>query len=271
MPASASRIFRTYAPCKVNVTLKAGGVEDGYHVISSIMQTVSHSYAISLRPVREGEEGVTGCETIHRILRRAVDELSRETGMKLPCRITTEYSLLLGAGLGVDSAHAAAVLRLLNEAFSLNLTVQQLHLVAGRVGNDVQFAVYGGRAQVDGGRLHTIIPMEVPDLHYVLAKPIGVSLQTPTQYRLLDETGRSLEQLAREACPVTDHLFNITTGRELEHGVTGKGPTVFWAYDNEDDSLWLQSIIRTMDNIAVWAPRSTKIYPITRGPLPPSG
>ncbi|MGD0729084.1 MAG: hypothetical protein ABR981_03340, partial [Candidatus Micrarchaeaceae archaeon] len=140
--------FKTDAPAKLNITLNVGGVEQssGYHILSSVMQTVSLSYPVFLERTNNSEVKIRGCENIHKILRKAIDKLSEETGKTLSCIITIEDKLLLGSGMGIDSSHAAAVLRLANEAFELNMPIEKLHKIASKVGSDVQFLVYGGRA-----------------------------------------------------------------------------------------------------------------------------
>ena len=254
MSSSTKKTFSTHAPAKLNITLKVGPKDDtGYHEITSVMQTVAHSYRITLRPVTEGEERITGCGNVHKILRKAVDEMAAFTNMKLFCDITIPETLLLGAGMGVDSSLAAATLRLANAAYDLRLSQNELHVIAANVGNDVQFAVYGGRATVWGTKIHTVRPETIPPLFYVIAKPKNVFLQTPTQYKLLDETGRSLAQLACDASPITKQLMDTTIGWEEEHGVTGKGPTVFWGYRRLDESAELQRRIQKIDGIMVLA------------------
>ena len=269
MTTSNSKSFRTSAPAKLNITLQITGIEasTGYHEIRSVMQTVEHSYPIRLRPVNEGEENIMGCEKVHSILRKATDKLSEFTKRKLPCEIIVPETLLLGAGMGIDSSLAAATLRLANAAFDLKLATYHLHVVAAEVGNDVQFAVYGGRATVWGGKVHSIRPETIPPLYYVIAKPEGVSLQTPLQYGLHDETGKSLAELACEASAITRQLFNTTIGCEAEHGVTGKGPTVFWGYTRLDQSAELQRRIQKIEGISVFAAQPIVLPAISTDPL----
>ena len=260
-----NREFKTEAPAKLNITLDVKGVEQpsGYHILSSIMQTVSLGYPVSLERTDNGGVAVKGCEQVHKILRRAIGELSKEAGRELSCNITIPDKLLLGAGMGIDSSLAAGVLRLGNEAFELNLQTERLHKIASKVGSDVQFLVYGGRALCEGGSEHKITPMFVPPLYYVIAKPEGVSLSTPTQYALIDKTGKTFTELAFEASPLTKKLYDITLGTETEHGVTGKGPTVFWGYKRSDDALVMEQQLDEMEGISVFSAEPVTLKGIT--------
>ncbi len=222
--------YSTFAPAKLNITLTIGDKEhDGIHKISSIMQAVSLYDHITLERVRTENIGLEGCFVDNNIISKALDELSKEAGRKLPSRIILQKVIPIAAGMGGGSSDAAAVLRLANCAFDLQMDLQGLERVAQRVGNDVAFLLRGGRAIVEGGTAHKIEPANVPDLYYLIARP-HKRLLTEDMYKLHDDTGKSFTQLALDLCPDTSKLLSVMKKDSVENGVTGKGPTVFAGY-----------------------------------------
>ena len=161
---------------------------------------------------------------------KAIDELSRKAGERLYCRISVPKTIPVAAGLGGGSADAAAVLRIANIAFGLHLDTEELEEIARKIGNDVSFLLYGGRALVEGGKKHNMKEMDTPKLYYVIARP-KMKLSTKEMYALHDKTGKDFTELASELCPDTKKIRSIVKESDpVESGVTGKGPTVFGAY-----------------------------------------
>ena len=223
--------YAAYALAKLNISLSIGKREEtGFHKLSTVMQTISlHDY-ITLTRVSEGEEGISGYFVKDNIIAKAIDELSKKAGKELYCRINIVKTIPVAAGMGGGSSDAAAVLRIANVAFGLNMKLVELEEVARKVGNDVSFLLHGGRALVEGGEAHQISHIEVPNLHYVIARP-KMKLGTKEMYELHDKTGKDFTELASELCPDTRRLLaQIRESETLECGVTGKGPTVFGAY-----------------------------------------
>lgn len=228
-----SRIGDTYSACalaKLNISLSIGGKgNDGMHEMSGIFQTVSLHDTVTLRRTGKGNSGMAGSIVEDNIAWKALEELERETGRSLSCRITIAKSIPMAAGMGGGSSDAAAVLRLANRAFSLGMTVRELQRVAERVGNDVSFLLYGGRAMVSGAASHRIARMRSPALHYLVAHP-DMELSTREMYALHDRTGKDFTRLASELCADTGRLLGEMRPGSVECGVTGKGPTVFAGY-----------------------------------------
>lgn len=224
----------TYSGCalaKLNITLSIGSKDrTGFHKVSSIMQAVSLHDRITLKKVTAGHGGIEGYVVKDNIISKTLEELSKEVGKKLHCRINLQKTIPMAAGLAGGSSDAAAVLRIANQAFGLDMGLHDLEKVAQKVGNDVSFLLYGGRAMVVGAKEHKITPMEVPDLYYIIARP-RMELSTKRMYELYDKTGKDFTELACELCPDTERLLSqARKAHPAESGVTGKGPTVFAAY-----------------------------------------
>ena len=77
-----------------------------------------------------------------------------------------------GAGLGGGSADAACMLKLLNERFSLNLTVEQLERYAATLGADCAFFIRNQPTFAEGiGNIFSPIPLSLAGYQLVVVKP----------------------------------------------------------------------------------------------------
>lgn len=243
--------YSAYAPAKLNITLSIGEKEsNGFHNISSIMQTVSLHDRITLRKVEKGKDGMGGRIINENIAEKIMENLSDYVSKSLPCRIDISKAIPIFAGLGGGSSDGAAVLRIANRAFDLELKSEELEAVARKVGNDISFLLYGGRAVVEGSIKHKITLIETPDLYYVIAKP-KMRMSTKEMYDIHDKTGQTFTEIAFDICPDTKRLLEeMRKFAPIELGVTGKGPTVFAGYKTYEECrnissklLWLDGAI----------------------------
>ncbi len=180
------------APAKINLTLNIEGRrEDGYHLLSSVFQSISLADEVVL----EVEEGINGiCLTLSDPLLPA-DE--RNTAYKAarvfyealgisPCvRIFVQKIIPQQAGLGGGSADAAAVLVGLNALYNQPFSIEQLCVLGEKVGADVPFCIVGGTAFVEGiGEIITPLSALSPCFVLIVKPPIGVS--TKEAYAAVD-------------------------------------------------------------------------------------
>jgi 4-diphosphocytidyl-2-C-methyl-D-erythritol kinase len=203
------REVRLRAFAKVNFALDVLGLRaDGYHDISTVMQSISLSDEVDIERAAEGfdfdfePEGVEIGPPERNTAYVAWKSLQRLTGLTLPVRVSLRKWIPVGAGLGGGSADAAAVLVGLNELFDLGLGMDGLREVGARVGADVPFCISGGTALGEGvGEKLTRLPGP-PAQHLVLAKPHR-SADTGEIYRAYDATGA---KSARRVEPVVSAL-----------------------------------------------------------------
>jgi 4-diphosphocytidyl-2-C-methyl-D-erythritol kinase len=146
---------------------------------------------------------------------RAHQRLEAHVGRKLPVRLRLQKRIPVGGGLGGGSSNAAAMLRGLNELFSLGLSLEELAEIARPLGSDVPFLVHGGSAVVEGlGERLTHMPLP-PDTHVVLLLP-EASCPTGPVYKAFDalrpdaalQPDRVREMAARGAAPGVAEPFN---------------------------------------------------------------
>ncbi|HEX5699610.1 MAG TPA: 4-(cytidine 5'-diphospho)-2-C-methyl-D-erythritol kinase [Rubrobacter sp.] len=188
------REVRLRAFAKVNYALDVLGLRaDGYHEVSTVMQSISLADEVELRRAADGfdlslepEEVRIGAQEQNTTY-LAWKALQRLTGKELPVKVTLRKEIPAGAGLGGGSADAAAVLVGLNELFGLGLRVDELRGIGAGIGADVPFCVSGGMALGEGvGEILT--PLPAPPSHLlVVAKPLR-SADTGRIYHAFDET-----------------------------------------------------------------------------------
>ena len=184
-------LLRAFA--KVNYALEVRGKrEDGYHEISTVMQSISLADEVALEHVRRGfelrvepgsaEVGPPEENTVY----KAKKVLEEFAGGQLPARVRLRKGIPAGAGLGGGSADAAAALVGLNELFGLGLSIAELREAGLGIGADVPFCLSGGTALAEGiGEV--LSPLSAPPEHYlVVAKP-AAGASTARIYRAYDE------------------------------------------------------------------------------------
>ncbi len=199
------------APAKINLTLEVlGKGMDGFHEIRSVIQAIDLRDTLHFQPVKEG---VTySCDmpewvAEESLVSKAVILIKETTGCSRGAYIDVEKRIPLMAGLGGDSSDAAAVLRGLNRLWELNLSPDSLRELAGKLGSDVYFFLYGGTALVEGrGEIVTPLPPAPPGW-VVLAKPSIPALKGKTK-QLYD----SLEASHFTDGMITQRLVDVLEG-----------------------------------------------------------
>lgn len=191
---------REAAFAKINFFLHIDGQrEDGYHLISSLMQTVSlcdeieieasdSASADRLRPgicLSSDSEMIPldSRNTAHKAARLFLNRLNRRD---IAIHIRILKRIPSQAGMGGGSADAAAVLRMLARIFPGAVSGEDLLDLAVHVGADVPFCLSGGTAYCEGiGDILTpVAPLS--GLPTVIVKP-SVSVSTPWAFARFDE------------------------------------------------------------------------------------
>jgi len=182
---------------KINLTLDILGVRaDGYHELSTIMQTVELADELELRKISSGinlkmdASKIKGGEKISvdekNLAWRAAVEFQKFCGKDFGVEISLIKKIPVAAGLAGGSTDAAAVIRGMNRLYELNLTESELCEIGGRVGSDVPFCVIGGTCLAEGrGEILTKLA-PIKNFSVVLAKPEG-EISTAWAYKTYDE------------------------------------------------------------------------------------
>lgn len=180
------------AYAKINLTLDIiGKKEDGYHLIETVMQSVSLFDTVSIekseKPVihTSGMFPLIPTDSSNTCIK--ADEKFREyTGIDGHVSIKIDKKIPSEAGLGGGSSDAAATLRILNRLYDAGLSEKELEKIGAAVGADVAFCV-GGKASVCRGIGEIMTPLKnIPKKYLLLVKPMfGVS--TPEAYKQFDK------------------------------------------------------------------------------------
>lgn len=235
------------AHAKVNLTLKITGVRpDGFHELESIVQPIGLHDEISIEPAADGVyRSDTGFPDD--LCLKAARVLGRGVAIRVVKRIP------VGGGLGGGSADAAAVLRGVNELYSLGYSPERLAELGAAVGSDVPALVlaqhYRGPVMMSGRgeRVALIEPAECAwagrpladwlDRELVLLNP-GIHSSTPDVYRRFDELKSAavdfsgfrndLEPAALALYPGIGEALSALRRAGLEEVMmSGSGSTVF--------------------------------------------
>jgi 4-diphosphocytidyl-2-C-methyl-D-erythritol kinase len=195
--------LRAYA--KVNLTLDVvGRREDGYHLLESVMQSISLADTLTLK---KGSGGISlHCDhplvptDQNNICWRAAAAFGEYTQMRdVSVGIRITKAIPVAAGLGGGSADAAAVLYGLNRLYAAGLDLGQLQEIGLTIGADVPFCLQGGTCLVQGiGEKVTTVPT-FPQAALVLVKPQAAVSTAEAYGRLGEEAhgGRSTQSLVK--------------------------------------------------------------------------
>jgi 4-diphosphocytidyl-2-C-methyl-D-erythritol kinase len=174
---------------KINLTLDVlRKREDGYHDLSSVMQTIALCDTLALR-LRSDDEIECLCDVpelqndqnlalraayLMRAVRQAASGVTIELAKGIPVQ----------AGLGGGSSDAAGVLVALNALWRLGYDNQRLEQLAAALGSDAPFFIGGGAALITG-RGETVTPLpDAEPLWILLAKP-ALGIATPAVFGAL--------------------------------------------------------------------------------------
>ena len=263
---------------KVNYALEVRGLrDDGYHEISSVLQSISladeveieRSYGgfeLRLEP-EETEVGPLEQNTVCKAWRL----LCGLAGAEIPVRVRLRKNIPAGAGLGGGSADAAATLVGLNELFGLGLSAEELCGVGAKIGADVPFALAGGTVLAEGvGEI--LSPLPTPPAHrFLIAKPergadtggiyrsyderpvkgtpcadpVVAALRSGSLAELAGAVGNDLEPVTSELVPeVEAYKREMLRAGALGAAMTGTGTAVYGLFDADDETGTAEASLR---------------------------
>ncbi|WP_290462527.1 4-(cytidine 5'-diphospho)-2-C-methyl-D-erythritol kinase [Acutalibacter muris] len=250
---------------KINLTLDVvGRREDGYHLLDTVMQTISVWDELEIQHSRQpGVHLQCNRESLPTDSKntafRAAKFFLEDRGLQNEgVYIFIKKHIPSRSGMGGGSADAAAVLRGLNEMYETKLSAEKLMELGAKVGADVPFCVIGGAARCTGtgAQVEPIVPM--PECWLVVCKP-PTGMSTPRAYALLDQyplssiqaTPRMLEAMAvgslkrigRSLANRFDETLRMAPVRALKRAMTdagalgammtGSGSSVYGIFETE--------------------------------------
>lgn len=203
------------AYAKINLSLDVlGKRDDGYHDLRMIMQTVALHDTLQLEAIPSGISLECSSRRLPQdgtnIAWKAAGLLMDRQGMKSGVRMKIIKRIPVAAGLAGGSTDAAAVLRGMNELFSLGLDYDELRRLGKQVGADVPYCISGGTRLAEGiGEKLTVLP-DFSGVDIVLVKPKrGVS--TAWVYENL-----KISDIAERERPDTNLLRQALAGQDIK-------------------------------------------------------
>jgi len=184
-PAAQANTVAVAAPAKINLYLHVTGRRaDGYHVLDSLVaftdihDTIEVRTSAGLSLSVDGPFRVALGDPSENIVLDAARALAEAAGVEAAARITLVKRLPVASGIGGGSADAAAVLRALQELWSIDVPAAELAALALELGADVPVCLAGEPAFV-GGIGEDLMPApNLPPVPIVLVNPLR-ALSTP--------------------------------------------------------------------------------------------
>lgn len=218
----------SFPHCKINLGLAVlAKRSDGFHDIETCFYPVPRTDIVEVIASEEfsftqsglhveGDPGDNLCVKAFRLIQR-------EFGVG-SAKIHLHKIIPTGAGLGGGSADAAFVLKLLNDIFSLKISVEQLKKLAAQLGSDCAFFVEN-QPMIGSGRGELLTPATVDLIgkYLVLVKP-DVHVSTAEAYAGIQPKKplRSIAETLR--LPLKEWKANLTNDFELS--IFKKHPTI---------------------------------------------
>ena len=259
--------YQRKAYAKINLSLDVTGrLDNGYHLVDMIMQTVNIYDELSFERtdgeiVLESDCGELPLDE-NNLIYKAIRLIQEECGVTGGLRVFLKKNIPIAAGMAGGSTDCAATLMAMDELYGLKLGTKRLMELGVKLGADVPYCILGGTARAQGiGEKLTRLP-NCPTLKLLVAKP-DLNVSTKEVYTGLD----ALENLTHPG--VDDMVRAIESGngravaaglgnvlecvtiplhpvireikdRMLELGainslMSGSGPTVFGIYEKDEE------------------------------------
>ena len=255
--------LKAKAYAKINLFLEVTGRrEDGYHLLDTVMQSVSLYDGIEITLTDDNNISVL-CDNKNlsgkdNIVYKACEEFFEFSKWRTGLIIKIKKNIPVAAGTGGGSADAATVLNMLNILSGKNYTADTLCFLALKLGADVPFCVLGGtqRALGIGEELKAL---RTPKLYLAMLKH-GTKKSTKEMYQKIDNSEKTailtsdkiIEGIDNNDTKVIcENIYNafeicwdFDTFTEIfkpyphkKVFLSGSGPTVCALFDKKDDAL----------------------------------
>lgn len=252
--------IKVKANAKINLGLDIVGTrEDGYHLLKTVMQSVTLCDIITLK---KSDKITLSCsdDTIpcdeKNLAFKAAKLFFEETKINSGAEISIEKNIPSQAGLGGGSADAAGTIFALNKLYETDLSDEKLCEIGAKIGSDVPFCIVGGTMLCEGVGEKLTTMKSIPDMKILIAKGIG-GISTIEAYKTYDKldgikhpdvdalinainNGEKFSHLCGNVLELTAFLSSVDEIKEtmIELGaensvMTGSGSAVFGIFDNE--------------------------------------
>ncbi len=221
------RAVKEKAYAKINLFLDViSKRDDGFHEIKTVMHSVSLADEITVIYTPSAVTNIRLFVSGNRYIPSDAKNLAfaaaklylEEAGLRANIEIKLKKNIPVSAGLAGGSTDAAAVLRAMNKLFGRIFTEAKLGYLAGRIGSDVPFCLYGKTALCEGrGEIMTKLP-DTLKLHLVVA--VGSEyVSTPEAYSALDKLYSNFDGSVKSCAEGNFlNLMKVFSGTQINQG-----------------------------------------------------
>ena len=243
------------APGKLNLFLHVLGQRaDGMHELQTVFQLIEQADQVGIRVREDGivrrKAPVAGIAEEDDLCVRAAHKLKAASGSRLGADLALRKVLPIGGGLGGGSSDAATVLLVLNRLWRAGFPRAELMALAGTLGADVPFFVYGRNALGEGTG-ERLTALALPSRWFVVLVPeASVSTASVFADKSLTRNTKALKippfffglgkndlepLVARRHPEIAAHLEWLRA-RQAEARMTGSGACVFAEFAEEGEA-----------------------------------
>lgn len=171
------------AYAKINLLLNVlRKKENGFHEIEFINNSINIFDNVYLIESLKNEVIVTDMNLENNICNKVLDLIYDKFSLKKKYKVIIQKNIPLEAGLAGGSTDAAALLILLNKVEKLNLSENELKLLAQNIGSDVPYCVLSRLAHIKGeGEEVNALEYKIDNKLLVVINP-GIKLSTKLIY-----------------------------------------------------------------------------------------
>lgn len=204
---------------------------DGYHDISTVIVPVGWTDILELVPAAGCHTTLTvtgnhvDCPADKNLVMKAWRALENHIGHDLPPTDIFLHKIIPdGAGLGGGSADASFTLIGANRLWNLNLTDNQLAVIAATIGADCPIFIYN-RPMLASGTGTTLSPIDIDisRLNVAIIKPAG-SVSTAEAYSGVVPHTPAIPLISRLSAPID--TWRQTVANEFESSVGDRLPII---------------------------------------------
>lgn len=226
------------ARAKINLSIDILGLlDDGYHDVEMVMQSVDLSDYLHIRRKENGFKLVISNSDLpsdnKNIVYKTWEHMKNKYNINEGVEVFLEKNIPIAAGMAGGSADSAAMLVGLNEMFELGLSVDELVEESKALGSDIAFCITGGTclATGTGTDIVRLNPLS-NDIDILICKP-NEFISTKKVYKKFDKIFLSENGKYKE---------NILDEKEM---IRPNNKKIIEALDNSDKDL----LINNMSNV----------------------
>lgn len=264
------REINLLTPAKINLSIDiTGRLENGYHTVKMIMQSIDLFDSISVKKLSNGISVSCNLPYVpsdnRNIAWKAAEAFFAKYPEKGGASIIIKKKIPVAAGLAGGSTNAAGVLKGLNKLYDNFFSLSELIEISKGLGADVAFCLAGGTQLAEGiGNELTPLPPFKGVYATLVKPPFSVSTQwayknfdmeqpgeRPDTFKLISAIRESdIRSLAKGMENVLESVtikkypeLKTIMDRFMEYGalgsrMSGSGPTVFGLFETRQQALY---------------------------------